>query len=74
MAIIKKTQKRMTIDLTGPQGNAYFLLGCVKTLGKQLGFDDSRIKKIVEEMKSGDYENLITVFDNTFGDYLDLER
>ncbi len=29
---------------------------------------------ILERMKSSDYENLIKVFDEEFGDYVDLER
>ena len=30
--------------------------------------------KFIEEMKSGDYENLVTTFDKYFGDYVILER
>ncbi len=30
--------------------------------------------KIITEMKSGDYENLVLVFDKYFGDYVILER
>lgn len=59
------------IDLTGPQGNAYCLLGYADQLGKQLGLDT---KKIQEEMKSGDYENLVETFDKYFGDYVTLLR
>jgi hypothetical protein len=41
------------------------------SFAKQLGFDDGQI---IEEMQSGDYENLISVFDKYFGDYVILER
>ena len=72
MAIIKKDKyKRRVIDLTGPQGNAFFLLGMAEKWGKQLGLDT---EKIYQEMTSGDYENLIQVFDSYFGDICDLER
>lgn len=72
MAIVNKdTTKKMTIDLTGPDGNAIVLLGTAKRLSKQLGFDSL---VITTEMTMGDYENLINVFDSYFGDYVDLER
>ena len=72
MAIISKdTTRKMTIDLTGPQGNAFFLLGTASKLCKQLEIDDTIV---LEDMKSGGYEHLITVFDTYFGDFIDLER
>jgi hypothetical protein len=71
MAIKKKVQRRLVIDLTGPDGNAYVLLAHATNLARQLGLD---AESICNEMKSSDYENLITVFDNHFGRYVDLER
>jgi hypothetical protein len=59
------------IDLTGPQGNAFFLMGQVGQYARQLGLDSNQI---ITEMKSGDYENLVAVFDHYFGDYVILER
>ena len=59
------------IDLTGPDGNAFAMIGHAKNLAKQLGLDG---KKIQTEMMSGDYENLIKVFDRHFGDYVTLYR
>lgn len=67
----KKKEKRMEIDLNGPEGNAFFLLGRGKGLAEQLGKDWADISK---RMKSGDYENLIKVFDEEFGDYVVLYR
>ena len=72
MAILKKEENNgIEIDLTGPQGNAYFLLGTASNLAKQLGLDGT---KILSDMKSGDYEHLIKVFDDAFGDFVILER
>ena len=72
MAILQKPKETViTIDLTGPQGNAYYLLGTAKNLAKQLGLDG---KKIMEEMMSGDYENLLQVFDKNFGSIVTLYR
>jgi hypothetical protein len=59
------------VDISGPDGNAYCLIGRARGLAEQLGLDH---KKITEEMKSGDYENLIKVFDKYFGQYVILER
>jgi hypothetical protein len=59
------------IDLTGPQGNAFFLMGQAGQYARQLCLDSNAI---INEMKSGDYENLVQVFDRYFGDYVILER
>lgn len=67
----KSKTRGIEIDLTGPQGNAFFLLGTASNLAKQLELDGS---KIVEEMKSGDYENLLQVFDRHFGSFVTLYR
>ena len=74
MAIINKTPRRLVIDLTGPDGNAFFLLGTASNLGKQLGWSSEDIKELHEKMTSGDYENLIEEFDKAFGHVCDLER
>ena len=73
MAIIEKKERyeKRRIDLTGPQGNAFFLLGTAQKWGKQMELDTDNIMK---EMQEGDYENLIEVFDKYFGSICDLER
>ena len=68
----KQTQnKGLEIDLTGPDGNAYYLLGAAKNLAKQLDMDSD---EILNEMQSGDYENLVQVFDKNFGMFVTLYR
>jgi hypothetical protein len=59
------------IDLTGPDGNAFVLMGIAQRLAKQLGLDSNQI---INEMKSSDYENLIEVFDGYFGKFVTLYR
>ena len=72
MAILNKPQTRgIEIDLTGPQGNAFFLLGTAKNLAKKLGLNGNEITK---EMMSGDYEHLLEVFDENFGMFVTLYR
>jgi hypothetical protein len=67
----KQSNREIVIDLTGPEGNAFVLFGYAKSYAKQLDIDGD---KIIEEMKSGDYENLIEVFDSYFGNFVILER
>ena len=67
----EKTQRGIEIDLTGPDGNAYVLLGYAKTLAKMLDRDFADIHK---RMTSGDYENLINVMEEEFGEYIILWR
>ena len=71
--MIKSKQEKtgIEIDLTGPDGNAFFLIGTASNLAKQLGLDRNSIK---EEMMKGDYENLVNVFDKHFGNFVTLYR
>jgi hypothetical protein len=69
--IKSKETKGIEIDLTGPQGNVFFLIGTARNLAKQLGLDGSLIQK---EMMSGDYENAVNVFDKNFGEFVTLYR
>lgn len=70
--IVKKPKTNgIEIDLTGPQGNAFYLLGTAKKLANQLDLDSD---EILNEMKSGDYENLLQVFDKNFGMFVTLYR
>ena len=64
-------RRGLEIDLTGPDGNAYVLIGYASNLAKQLKKDEKAIK---EDMRSGDYEHLVEVFDREFGDYVTLYR
>ena len=72
MAIISKdTTRKQVIDLTGPQGNAFYLLGTAMKLSKEIGLD---VNAVLDDLKDGDYEHLITRFDYHFGFIIDLER
>jgi len=75
MAILKKdTIRKQVIDLTGPQGNSFYLLGLAVKLCNQIGFSGLATQGILDDMKNGDYEHLITRFDYHFGMIIDLER
>jgi hypothetical protein len=71
MVIKRKPQRGIEIDLTGPDGNAFVLLGTAQRLARELGLDD---KNIVDEMKAGDYEHLVATFDKHFGHIVTLYR
>ncbi len=71
--MIRKKLENQTpvIDLTGPQGNAFAIMRMARSFARQLNLDSDLI---ISEMMEGDYENLLTVFDSYFGDYVILER
>jgi len=64
----------IVIDLTGPDGNAFALMGYAKNFAKQLGWERERSQNLITEMMSGDYDNLIQVFDREFGNFVILEK
>ena len=68
--VSEKRSKGLEIDLTGPDGNAYVLIGYATNLAYQLNKDH---KAIIKEMKASDYEHLILTFDKHFGFYVTLE-
>ena len=72
MAIVKKSKQReIVIDLTGPDGNVFVLMGYARRFARDLGLDGN---KIISEMQSSDYENAVKVFDNNFGSFVTLLR
>lgn len=70
-SIDEKRKGKVEIDLTGPDGNAFALLGYASRWSKQFGLDDNQISK---EMRSGDYDNLVNTLEKYFGDYIILYR
>jgi len=71
MITSKKPSTQIEIDLTGPQGNAFVLLGIAKDLAIKLDLDWNYI---YTEMTSSDYENLLQVMDHYFGDFIIMYR
>jgi hypothetical protein len=67
----KQPTKEIIIDLTGPDGNAFALMGYASNFAKQLGLNK---EEIVNDMMSSDYEHLLQVFDKHFGSFVILER
>jgi len=67
--ISDKKKQKIEVDLTGPNGNAFYLIGLSKSLSDKLGLDAKAIRK---EMTSGSYDDLIATFDKYFGDHVIL--
>jgi hypothetical protein len=61
----------LEIDLAGPQGNAFALLGLATKLAAQLGLDGEAVQT---ELQAGDYEHLVATFDRHFGAFVVLYR
>ena len=61
----------IVIDLNGPDGNAFVLIGIASRLARQLGKDKAKIQA---DMTSGDYENLLNVMEREFGDLIVMYR
>ena len=77
MTILNKEEQpysRPVIDLTGPDGNAFALMGYAKQWAKQCDYTEEHIDAMLEDMMSGDYEHLLDVIDQQFGDYVDFLR
>ena len=66
--------REIEIDLSGPQGNAYYLLGTASKLARQLSYEKVEIEQMLEDMESSDYDNLLEVFDKHFGQSVTLYR
>ncbi len=61
---------RIIIDLDGPRGNAFALIGLARELSGYLGKDG----KSSSEMIATDYGNLIDVFNQHFSEFVTLEN
>jgi len=70
----KKRSPKIVLDLTGPQGNAYVILGTIQRLMKTMKFHEAQIDAIMEEMTSKDYEHLVATAEKHFGKYIDFYR
>ena len=49
----------VSLDLNGPQGNAYAIMGAVSDGLRQIGVDKCFIAKYIEDSTSSDYDHLL---------------
>jgi|DEB0MinimDraft_10_1074344.scaffolds.fasta_scaffold01264_3 hypothetical protein len=59
----------MTIELTGPDGNAFFLLAQARRLSRELGLPQ---EEVYTKMTGGDYVHLVNTLLEYFGDVITL--
>ena len=59
------------IDLQGPKGNAFALMGYAVDLLRQLDRRDE-VHAMRTDMMSVDYNNLLRIFEENFSDYVEL--
>ena len=59
------------IDLQGPQGNAFALMAIADDFLRQMKRRDE-FNAMRTEMMSGDYDNLLRIFEENFSDYVEL--
>ena len=55
--------KSLRLDIGGPKGNAFYILGLVKSL---TGGDKELTETIIRHMKRSDYDNLLRMFKSYF--------
>ena len=70
-----ENSEKISIDLRGESGNAYYIMALAQRLAKQLKEVDPEkynIKKILDEMMSSDYKHLVETFEKYFGDFVNI--
>ena len=70
----EREPRQIIIDLAGPEGNAFCLIAYAVRFGKNLAWSREQIESVKNDMTSGDYNHLITVFDHHFGDFVILQK
>lgn len=65
---------QIEIDLNAPEGSATMLIAYARHLAYLLGLSEQEAEEIVAEMRAGDYEHLLQVFEANFGEYVIMYR
>lgn len=52
-------RKRPYVKLEGEDGNAFSILGQVRSALREVGWSKAEIGEVTDEMMSGDYDNLV---------------
>jgi len=60
------------INLSGPEGNAFYLLALMQETLPKVGHSKEEIESIMTDMQSGGYSHLIAVFQHHLGDVYEL--
>tara|TARA_B100000700_G_scaffold252166_1_gene283514 strand:- start:2108 stop:2326 length:219 start_codon:yes stop_codon:yes gene_type:complete len=68
----KNEKGKYQIDLSGSDGNTFVLLDIAQKLSKELGHTDEKIEEIQKQMKHDNHKNLLDVFSDNYGDFVDV--
>ena len=66
----KNSTDKPVINLDGPDGNVFALMGYAKNWARDLGLDANQI---IAEMMESDYPNALGVIEKHFGDFVIFE-
>ena len=55
----KMEETKPILELSGQDGNAFFILGRARTVAREAGWSDEKWKEIMTEATSGDYDHLL---------------
>lgn len=69
MTFVKRRSTRPVIDLDGPEGNVFALIGIGIKWCRDTGDDP---KKFAADMKAGTYVDAVKTFDRYFGAHVDI--
>lgn len=60
-----KTQKKVSLNLEGIDGNAFSIMGAFRKQARREGWSDAEVKAVIDEAMSGDYSHLLcTIMDH----------
>lgn len=51
--------KKISLELVGLDGNAFSLMGAFQVQARKEGWNREEINTVIDEAKSGDYDNLL---------------
>jgi hypothetical protein len=64
----------MEVDLRGTYGNAQALIVYARKIGRTIGLNKEEVEDVIREKTKGSYANLISVFEQNFGEYVIMFR
>ena len=71
-------KEKIEIDLTAPEGNAFSLMRFAKDtanqMNKALGEEHINVDELMKDMMSSDYEHIVELLEEHFGDFIILYR
>jgi len=71
-------KEKIEIDLTAPEGNAFSLIRFAKDtaikMNKAMETEHINVDELITDMMSSDYEHIIELLEEHFGDFIILYR